>query len=150
MDDYVSRFVAGEFDPAFGSWGENVQSWLAMRSASPDFLLLQYEQMLRSPESALEKIAEFLVAHSFPQIDTSLKRIRGAVEFSSLERMRTLEKQQSKQWVLTRDTRQDKPFVRSAKTGQWRDVLSSAAVDRIEKEWGGLMRRLGYALSSAS
>jgi len=150
MDDFVPRFVAGEFDPAFGSWGESVQSWLAVRSESPDFLLLQYEQMLRSPESSLEKIAGFLLAHSFPRIDIAPETIRRAVELSSVERMRTLEKQQSKDWVLTRNTRQDKPFIRSAKTGQWTGTLSAKALDYIESSWGGLMQRLGYTLSDAS
>jgi Sulfotransferase domain len=150
IDEFVPRFVAGEFDPAFGSWGENVQSWLAVRDGSRNFLWLQYEQMLRSPESALEKIAEFLLANLWPQMDTAPDRIRRAVELSSLDRMRTLERQQSKQWVLTRSTRQDKPFVRAAKTGQWRDALSANAVNCIESAWGGLMRRLGYTLSSAS
>jgi Sulfotransferase domain len=147
LDDYVPRFVAGEFDPAFGSWGENVQSWLAMRAGNPDFLLLQYEQMLRSPESMLETVGKFIVARSFPHIDTAPERIHRAVELSSPERMRALEKQQSKHWILTRATRQDKPFVRSAKTGEWRNVLSPRAVYCIEGAWGELMQRLGYILS---
>jgi hypothetical protein len=147
MDEYVPRFVAGEFDSAFGSWGENVQSWLAIRSGNPDFLLLQYEQMLQHPEEALKNVAEFLVARSFPNLDTSTQRIRRAVELSSPERMRALEKQQSKEWVLTRNTRQDKPFVRSAKAGEWRKVLSRSAARCVDSAWGDIMHRLGYQLS---
>ena len=147
MDDYVPRFVAGEFDSAFGSWGENVQSWLAMRCGNPDFLLLKYEQMLQSPESELQKISDFLMARSFSRVDSTPQRIRRAVELSTPERMRTLEKQQSKEWVLTRGTRQDKPFVRSAKTGEWKDVLSPTAVHCIESAWGNVMQHLGYPLS---
>jgi hypothetical protein len=148
LDDYVPRFVQGEFDPAFGSWSENVESWLAMRAGNPDFLLLQYEQMLLAPESALAKLAEFLLAHSFDHLDSAPDRIRRAVELSSPERMRSLEKQQSKEWALTRGTRQDKPFVRSAKAGEGRNVLSPAAVHCIERAWGKPMQRLGYRLSS--
>lgn len=147
IDDYVPRFVAGEFDSAFGSWGENVQSWLAIRAGSPDFLLLQYEQMLRSPEEALKKVGEFLAARSFPHLDRTPQTIRRAVELSSPDRMRALEKQQSKEWVLTRNTRQDKPFVRSAKTGEWRKALSPVAAQCIEGAWSDIMLRLGYQLS---
>jgi hypothetical protein len=146
MDEYVPRFVAGEFDPAFGSWGENVQSWLAIRDGNTDFLLLQYEQMLQDPEQALRKIGDFLAARSFENLNTS-SQIRRAVELSSSDRMRALEKQQSKDWVLTRSTRQDKPFVRSAKQGEWRKTLSRAAAQHIENAWGGTMQRLGYPLS---
>jgi hypothetical protein len=147
MDEYVPRFVAGEFDPAFGSWGENVQSWLAIRDGNTDFLLLQYEQMLQDPEQALRKIGDFLAARSFENLNTSSQIIRRAVELSSSDRMRALEKQQSKDWVLTRSTRQDKPFVRSAKQGEWRKTLSRAAAQHIENAWGGTMQRLGYPLS---
>ena len=148
MDEYVPRFVAGEFDPAFGSWGENVQSWLAIRGDNPDFLLLQYEQMLQDPEEALKKVGDFLAARSLPHLDRTPQTIRRAVALSSPDRMRALEKQQSKDWVLTRSTRQDKPFVRSAKTGEWRKALSPAAAQCIETAWGGVMQRLGYQLSN--
>jgi Sulfotransferase domain len=147
IDEYVPRFVAGEFDPAFGSWGENVQSWLAIRGHSPDFLLLHYEQMLQNPEDALMKVGQFLVGHSFDNLDTSPQIIRRAVELSSPDRMRALEKEQSKNWVLTKSTRQDKPFVRSAKEGEWKRALSPASAYCIEAAWGGIMRQLGYPLS---
>jgi len=147
MDEYVPRFVAGEFDSAFGSWGENVQSWLAIRADNPDFLLLQYEQMLQDPDQALRKVGDFLAARSFENLNTSPQIIRRAVELSSPDRMRALEKQQSKKWVLTKSTRQDKPFVRSAKKGEWRQALSRAAALYIETAWGGIMQRLGYPLS---
>jgi hypothetical protein len=147
MDEYVPRFVTGEFDSAFGSWGENVQSWLAIRGDNPDFLLLQYEQMLQDPEQALRKVGDFLAARSFENLNTSSPIIRRAVELSSSDRMRALEKQQSKDWVLTRSTRQDKPFVRSAKQGEWRKTLSRAAAQYIENAWGGIMQRLRYPLS---
>lgn len=147
MDEYVPRFVAGEFDSAFGSWGENVQSWLAIRGDNPDFLLLQYEQMLQDPEQALRKVGDFLATRSFENLNTSAQIIRRAVELSSPDRMRALEKQQSKDWVLTKSTRQDKPFVRSAKQGEWRKTLSRAASQYIENAWGGIMQRLQYPLS---
>jgi hypothetical protein len=147
MDEYVPRFVVGEFDPAFGSWGENVQSWLAIRGDNRDFLLLQYEQMLQDPEQALRKVGDFLAARSFENLNTSSQIIRRAVELSSPDRMRALEKQQSKDWVLTKSTRQDKPFVRSAKQGEWRKTLSRAAAQYIENAWGGIMHRLRYPLS---
>jgi hypothetical protein len=151
MDEYVPRFIAGELDSAFGSWGENVQSWLAIRGGTPDFLLLQYEQMLQSPEHALQKIGEFLIARSFPNnIDMTSQGIRRAVELSTPGRMRALEKQQSKQWALTRNTRQDKPFVRSAKTGEWKNVLSSRAAHSIEAAWGSIMQQLGYPVSDGN
>ena len=100
--DGVSGFVAGEFDSAFGSWGENVQSWLAIRGGSPDFLLLQYENMKADPEGALRQVGDFLAARSFPYLEMTPQAIRRAVELSSSDRMRALEKEQAKDWVLTK------------------------------------------------
>ncbi len=147
MDEYVPRFVAGEFDSAFGSWGENVKSWLAIRGEHPDFLLLQYEKMKADPDGALLQVGNFLRARSFPHLDLTPQAIRRAVEMSSSDRMRALEKQQAKDWVLTKNTRQDKPFVRSAKSGEWKKTLSPASAQCIEAAWGGIMQRLGYSLS---
>jgi hypothetical protein len=144
IDKYVPRFVTGEFDSAFGSWGDNVQSWLALRGDNPDFLLLQYEKMKADPEGALRQIGNFLAARSFPHLDLSPQAICRAVELSSSDRMRALEKEQAKDWVLTKNTRQDKPFVRSAKSGEWRKTLSLASAQCIEAKWGGIMQRLGY------
>ena len=146
LDRFVSRFVAGEAvrPPRLGSWSENVASWLAMRQNDPNFLLLRYEDMLRETGPALVKIASFL------GIDATPERIARAVERSSAEEMRSLEKVQGNQWHQSKDTRQDIPFVRSARSGGWKAVLSRNAVAEIQSAWGPLMDRLGYELHSAS
>lgn len=141
MDDYISLFVSTGID-AYGSWGENVLSWLATRGSSKDFLLLKYEEMKSDPVSELSKIALFL------GIVATQERMARAVELSSAERMRNLEKSQSNSWRTTRNTRQDIPFVRGAITGGWKDTLSDCQVATIEGAWGALMSVLGYEASS--
>ena len=70
-----------------------------------------------------------------------------AVQPSSADRMRRLEKEQHKAWTQTSHTRADKPFVRTAGSGDWRTSLSSAAIAEIEEAWGPAMQTLGYTLS---
>ena len=146
LDRFVSRFIAGEAvrPPRLGSWSENVASWLAMRQNDPNFLFLRYEDMLRETGPALAKIASFL------GIDATPERIARAVERSSAEEMRSLEKVQGKQWHQSKDTRHDIPFVRSARSGGWKDVLSRNAVAEIQSAWGPLIDRLGYELHTDS
>ncbi len=79
-----------------------------------------------------------------------MERLNRAVELSSAENMRKLEKQESAQWVATTLTRQDKPFVRNATSGGWKAVLPEQTVAYIEKHWGHLMRNLGYELVTHS
>ncbi len=137
LDRYVVRFVAGEVD-AYGSWRENVASWLATRYGKSDFLLLRYEDMLEQTHNELSKMAAFL------GIDRSGEEITTAVSLSSADRMRKLEKKEADVWVNTKESRKDIPFVRHANSGQWHSVLSEEMVGEIEAAWGDLMRPLGY------
>jgi hypothetical protein len=146
MDDFVPRFIAGEFDRKFGSWQDNVLSWIALRGKSENFVMLRYEDMKRDTAAAIRRIAAFLELCSFRHIDTSPEAVKRAIDLSSPERMRALEKQESGSWVLTKGTRSDKPFVRSATSGGWKAQLSPASVAAIESAWSGLMQQLGYEL----
>ena len=140
-EKFVARFVAGETSP-YGSWGENVASWLATRENRPGFLLLRYEDMLEDAARELKKVASFL------EIPPDAERIANAVRRSSADEMRKLEKSQAHLWSSTKSTRQDVPFVRSAQAGGWRTGLPEGAVAQMETAWGNLMTHLGYELLS--
>ena len=144
IESFIPRFIAAEFDRKWGSWSDNVSSWLSLRQDSQSFILLRYEDMKADPVRELQRICEFLQKNSFPPINTSLEALQRAVDLSSPERMRKLEETEGKQWVLTRNTRLDKPFVRTATAGGWKKALSADAVAGIEAAWGPLMQRLGY------
>ena len=139
LEKYAAGFIAGEGGP-YGSWGENVASWLATRHRRPGFLLLRYEDMLANTAQELAKTAVFL------GIDSDPERIASAVRRSEASAMRKLEKSQAMQWSSTRETRQDIPFVRAAKSGGWRTELPEAATAQLEAQWGQLMVYLGYEL----
>lgn len=138
---FVDDFVQGRFSSAdWGSWGENVASWLYTRGASPDFLLCRYEDMLENPVRELARMALFLGVTPEPQL------LQHAVERSSADRMRKMETRQSDMWVATRGCRQDIPFVRVAKSGCWRYSLPERSMLQIEEAWGELMAKLDYQL----
>jgi hypothetical protein len=143
LEDFVQRFVSGETTGAYGSWGQNVGSWLIARYNTPGFLLLRYEDMMERPEEELAKVAGLL------GLNPDREQLAKAVELSSADRMRTLEKVQADQWASTRETRKDLSFVRKAVTGEWRASLPQEAVAHIEQAWGNLMRALGYKLGNA-
>ncbi len=149
MDDFIPRFMAAEFDPWWGSWADNVMSWIRMREGRDTFLLIRYEDMKDDPQRELLKIARFLQKAGFQNVATSPEKLEQAVKLSSPERMRELEKQEAKGYAQLKQTRQDKPFVRSAQAGGWKTALSEKSVARIEKDWGPIMQSLGYTLSQA-
>jgi hypothetical protein len=146
MNSFVPRFIAGEFDPKFGCWRDNVLSWVALRKSDPRFLLIRYEDVKADTASALSRMVAFIECGVFRRINSSHEALLRAIELSSPERMRALEKQEASSWVLTKSTRRDKPFVRSAGTGGWKSELSAECIDIIELAWGELMQSLGYEL----
>lgn len=147
MDDFIPRFIAAEFDPWSGSWYDNVMSWLTMRQGRNTFLLIRYEDMRQDPRRELLKLAQFLQEAGFRNIESSPEKLAKAVELSSPERMRSLEKIQARHYAQLKQTRLDKPFIRSAKSGAWKSDLSERSAALIEKNWASIMRTLGYTLS---
>jgi len=143
LERYISRFIAGDL-AGWGSWGEHVLSWLATRHNSPDFLLLRYEAMLEEPLQELGKVAPFLGIAATPET------LATAVERSSADNMRKMEKTQGNKWVTTKGRREDIPFVGKAKHGGWQSLLPESSVEEIESAWGPLMKTLGYELTRRS
>ncbi len=144
LAQYVRDFVGGNIGSAdWGSWGENVGSWVGTRLGKPGFLLLRYEDMKAEPERELTKIAAIF------GIEAKAQLLATVIERSSAQRMRELERSQGGEWVSTKNKRQDIPFIRSASAGGWKTLLPEESVAEIESAWGPLMTRLGYGLFSA-
>jgi len=122
-------------------------SWITMRQGRSTFLLVRYEDMKEDPQQELFKIARFLQEAGFRNIESSPENLAKAVELSSPERMRVMEKQQARHYAQLRQTRLDKPFIRNAKSGGWKADLSATSAALIEKTWGSIMQTLGYTLS---
>jgi hypothetical protein len=141
LERYVHNFVFGDIGSAdWGTWVENVSTWVYSRGRDKKFLLLRYEDMMRDTVSELTRIAHFL------EIEADSARLQRAVELSSADRMRQLEKQEQDQWVATKTRRKDIPFVRVAKSGGWKTALPEPCVQQIESAWGEVMTAVGYEL----
>jgi Sulfotransferase domain len=149
MDAFIPRFMSAEFDPASGSWVDNVMSWIAMRQGKSNFLLLRFEDLQENTRRELLRIAGFLEAAGVPNIDRSAKAVARAITLSTPERMRCLEKQQARNYPQLKQTRLDKPFVRNARVGDWRTSLSDRSVSLIEHAWRDVMQDLGYEPSAS-
>ena len=141
LEKFVARFLAGEVCP-YGSWADNVCSWLATRADKPAFLCIRYEDLRQDTEPYVTKLARFLEVKHDPGL------IRQAVERSSVKRMRELEKTEAHLWDSTKDTRKDISFLRNATSGEWRGKLPPSCVEELEGKWGNIMRNLGYSTSS--
>jgi hypothetical protein len=141
LADFVDDFANGRLISSdWGTWGENVASWVYTRQEQSGFLLLRYEDMKKDTEQQLRRIAAFFGMEPTPE------RLARVIEASSSQRMRALERTQANQWVATMKHRKDIPFVGDATSGRWQSDLPEPLVTKIESTWGNLMLRLGYPL----
>ncbi|TYO96058.1 sulfotransferase domain-containing protein [Geothermobacter ehrlichii] len=137
MDEFVDRFVSGDLDP-FGSWGDNVGSWLGARKYSSNFMLVRYEDLSSDPVLVTKKIVQFF------GLARNEKDIISAVNNSSINHMKDLEKKDGQNWKPMKKARSDIPFVRQGSVGGWKNVLSDVSVAKIENSWRELLVELGY------
>jgi hypothetical protein len=145
LERYVDDFLRGKLISAgWGTWAENVGSWISARGKDENFLLIRYEDLLADTHRELTRIAVFL------GIDPQPHLLRRAIGQSSADRMRELEKLQSDEWVATKHRRKDIPFIGSAAAGGWRANLPERSLAQIESAWGELMTTLGYEPVSAN
>ena len=141
LQAFVLDFVSGRVSAGWGSWGENVGSWIGSRLGSGRFLLLRYEDLISQPAAEIERLCQFL------GIKPTQSLVAQTIERSSAQQMKELEKKQGEQWVSTKGKRSDIPFVRSASSGGWKALLPPESIMPIESAWGDLMSRLGYQIS---
>ena len=155
LEDFVDDFVSGRLiSSGWGTWGENVASWVYARGDSPTFLLLRYEDMRRNTMAELARLAKFM------GIEPEPTRLQKVIDLSSAERMRKLEKLQDDEWFKTlgyvvrraqkRKKRKDIPFVGGARAGGWRDSMPESCIRQIESVWGDLMIKTGYELATVT
>ena len=139
LEEFGRRFLLGTTS-SYCSWWEHTASWIGARRGNPEFLLVRYEDLLSNSIDETGRIAKFL------NLSTETERLQNAVERSSANRMRELEKKQADQWTGTKNTRLEIPFVREAKAGGWKKSLPSALAEQIETAWAPMLQFLGYEL----
>ena len=116
----------------YGSWSQHVLSWT--RKPHRAIYVMRYEDMLAEPQKTFGALARHLL---FKPTDTELA---DAIDRSSFERLR---EQEEKEGFRERPE-VAKRFFREGRTGQWKDVLTPAQVQRIVDAHGEQMQRFGY------
>jgi hypothetical protein len=140
IEQYVAqRFLPGDMDV---SWGDHVGSWLGARMNHAGFLLVRYEDLLQDPCRELGRMVSFL------GLAANADMLTQAIERSSANRLRQLERVEHEAWVTTKGKRADIPFIAEAIAGAWTQKLPKPSVALIESAWGHLMNSLGYETSA--
>jgi aryl sulfotransferase len=114
------------------SWSGHVVSWLDQKAIR--LHVMRYEDMCRQPEE------EFAGAVRFLGLEQNCERVRRAVAFSSFETLRRQELEHG----FKEKPRGAASFFRSGRVGSWREVLTKEQVERLIRDHGAVMNRLGY------
>lgn len=115
-----------------GSWSENVESW-TMRDTKA-IHVVRYEDLQQSPAENFGAIVRFLGLPANPE------RIDRAIRNSAFE---ILQAQERKSGFRERSRKSDR-FFRTGRTGEGRERLAPALIDRLVASHEAQMRRFGY------
>jgi len=140
FDDYLKMFVNGNASP-YGSWEEHARSWIeSPLNARGDLMLVSYPELKRKTEPTLTRIAEFLKVRVPAQI------IQNAIQNNNLHNMRKKEDRapQIGYDPRTKSIAEEKRFVRSGAVGGWRERLTPAQAEYLQRNTGKMLVRLGF------
>ena len=114
------------------TWSDHVTSWVDAPGLRCE--VVRYEDMLHEP------VATFGRALRFLGFEDDSPRLEKAIRFSSFEK---LSQQESEKGFRETPPRAER-FFRKGKTGEWRDFLTGAQVERLIADHEVVMRRFGY------
>lgn len=116
------------------SWSQHVLSWVEAPGLNVE--TLRYEDMQTDPQAAFSRAARFL------QMPDDSERVAKAVRFSDFSE---LARQEAERGFRERPQHMGVGrFFRSGISGDWRQKLTEAQVQRIIADHGEVMRRFGY------
>jgi hypothetical protein len=135
LDGFLKSFLRGRAHN-YGAWAPHVRSWLdGPLAASGNLLVVKFEELRRSPQEVLRRMADFL------GVAADAERICTALDNNSVERMRSKEERSKK---LFKSTSEEGRFVRKGAVQGWRTTLSPAQLQLFEEYAGAELVRLGY------
>jgi hypothetical protein len=135
FDSFLEPFLNGKID-RYGPWQDHVASWLESSLAkNGSLLVIRFEDLRRNTQKLLISVVQFLGI----RVDEDV--IRRAIVNNTVDRMREKEDVSK---VLVRGPGEDGRFVRRGSVGGWRERLTDAQLERIERYAGATLARMGY------
>jgi hypothetical protein len=133
FDQYIR--VVHQYN-VFGTWRKHVLNALEFHRLYPDrILLLQYENLLKSPEVEIQRIQDFCGINSALSNEEIISRCSFA----------ELQKTELQHGSAFRDKSQQL-FFREGQSEQWRTHYTPEQLAYVEAENGDVLRHLGYPI----
>lgn len=131
MSDHALTSYRENLSQYISTWSNHVTSWT--ERVYFKVLAIKYEEMLSAPHNTFRHIAYFLTGGCDEEkLDKSIQSTR----------FENLRKQEDISGFKERSRHQER-FFRNGRSG-WRDVLTPEQVERIERDHGEVMKKVGY------
>jgi catechol 2,3-dioxygenase-like lactoylglutathione lyase family enzyme len=116
----------------YSSWSTHVRSWT--RNPHPAILVMRYEDMIADPAKSFGAFARHFL------LDPTPAELADAIERSSFDKLQAQEEEAG----FRERPKKSKRFFREGRTGQWKETLTPAQIDRIVRDHGEEMQRFNY------
>ena len=128
-------------------WDEQVAFWTRKAAGGQDVCVVRYEDMHADRAQTLERALEFTGA-AYECTDVEYAAASGS--FEAMRKDEDWHGAESYLHVSNDTTSNDERFIRRGKVDSWKDELNTTEIRHIEREFGPIMREMGYSLQSQS
>jgi len=127
-----------------GTWASNFQTWKSFNHVKK-YLLIKYEDLTNNPEIILNKILEFIYNLNKTKFEIDKKKFDNVIKTTSFRYMKSLEKEYGfNESKINTETNEKIPFFNLGPENNWKNLLDTTIVKRIETAFKKEMVELGY------
>ncbi len=116
-------------------WDQNILSWNKLNVPN---LFIKYEDMLKNYENVIYKLLDFFEKNFKFNFQNKKNVVNLVLSNTNFNKLKKIENKKKFEEQLNNN------FFRSGKKDTWKNILSSAQVARIEKEFKKTMKIYGY------
>ena len=142
-NDLATGNEKNEVEVYLGSWNFNYNSWKVFKNSNR-YLLIRYEDLINDTENVYIKILRFINDLSKLKSPININKIRKVVKSTTFSRMKKLEEEQGFEESKVNDLGKTVKFFNLGPKNNWKNILSSQIIKKIENKFNKEMLELGY------
>ena len=142
-NDLATGNEKNEVEVYLGSWNFNYNSWKVFKNSNR-YLLIRYEDLVNDTENVYIKILRFINDLSKLKSPININKIKKVVKSTTFSRMKKLEEEQGFEESKVNDLGKTIKFFNLGPKNNWKNLLSSQIIKKIENKFNKEMLELGY------
>ena len=142
-NDLATGNEKNEVEVYLGSWNFNYNSWKVFKNSNR-YLLIRYEDLINDTENVYIKILRFINDLSKLKSPININKIKKVVKSTTFSRMKKLEEEQGFEESKVNDLGKTIKFFNLGPKNNWKNLLSSQIIKKIENKFNKEMLELGY------